>query len=134
MLLFQFEGTAETLLMRDDWALFRAWSRGPLDVARYIEDLSRPGALTAALNWYRANVAPASQLQGNPPLPSVSAPTLGIWSDGDAFLIEEGMVQSASFVTGPFRYERIAGTNHWVPNEAPDQLNALLLPFLKALS
>jgi hypothetical protein len=55
-LLFQFEGTAEELLRRDDWALFREWLRDDGDTDRYVEDLARPGALTAGLNWYRANL------------------------------------------------------------------------------
>src|SRR5919108_2913975 len=46
MLLFQFEGIAEELLRRDDWALFRDWLRNDGDVDRYVEDLARPGALT----------------------------------------------------------------------------------------
>ena len=43
MLLFQFEGVAEELLMRDDWALFREWTRGDGDTEQAIERLSRPG-------------------------------------------------------------------------------------------
>ena len=57
MLLFLFEGVAEEALRRDDWALLRAWMRDPVDIERYVSDLSRPGALTAALNYYRANLA-----------------------------------------------------------------------------
>jgi len=48
----------EWLLQHDDWALFRELHRGNGDVDRYISDLSRPDALTALLNWYRANLAP----------------------------------------------------------------------------
>ena len=57
-LFFQFEGIAEAWLQHDDWALFREMLRGNWDVDRYIPDLSRQGALTASLNWYRANLAP----------------------------------------------------------------------------
>ena len=46
--------------MRDDWKWFRGWLRNAPDTSRYIERMSRPGALTAGLNWYRAsNVRPA---------------------------------------------------------------------------
>lgn len=132
MLLFQFEGTAEALLTRHDWALFRALMRNQGDTAYAIDELSRPGALTAALSWYRANVSPTAQLAEQPSLPPVSAPTLGIWSDGDVFLLEEGMKRSASFVVGaPYRYEKIESASHWVPIDAPDKLNSLLLDFLE---
>ncbi len=50
----------------------------------YSADLSRPGALTASLNWYRANLAP--RMPGTAPAwPPVAAPTLAIWSAGDHF-------------------------------------------------
>jgi pimeloyl-ACP methyl ester carboxylesterase len=40
------------------------------------------------------------------------------------------MTESAKFVAGEFRYERIDGIDHWMPWEAPDAVNALLLDFL----
>lgn len=130
MLLFQFEGVAEQLLQRDDWQLFREFMRSDGDMDRYLEDLARPGALTAALNWYRANVAPAAQLETPLALPNVQAPTLGIWSSGDHYLLEDGMLRSETVVDGPWRYERIDGASHWIPVDAPDRLNELLLDFL----
>jgi pimeloyl-ACP methyl ester carboxylesterase len=129
-LLFQFEGVAEELVSRDDWKLFREWLRDDGDVDRYIEDLSRPGALTAGLNWYRANLHPKRELQPRPQLPGVPAPTLGLWSTGDNYLNEQPMLDSADHVTGPWRYERIDGASHWMQLDATDRLNALLLEFL----
>jgi pimeloyl-ACP methyl ester carboxylesterase len=129
-LLFQFTGVAENLLSRDDWKLFREVLRGGGDIDRYVADLARPGALTAGLNWYRANLAPHLELQDRPPFPSVAAPTLGLWSTGDVFLIEDGMRHSAEFVSGPWRYERIENASHWMQLDAPDRLNELLVTFL----
>ena len=57
-LFFQFEGIAEATLQYQDWAWLRRFSRGNGDQERYLQDLSRPGALTASMNWYRANLAP----------------------------------------------------------------------------
>ena len=126
-LLFQFEGTAEELLMRDGWRLFHEWTRGDGDVERQIADLSRPGALTAALNWYRASWQPDAELREGPPFPSVAADTLGIWSDGDAYLLEEQLTGSEEYVVGEWRYERIQGASHWMQLDAPERLNELLL-------
>ena len=58
MLLFQFEDIAEQWLSKDGWANFRAWSGHP-NADGVIKLLDEPGALTAGLNLYRANV-PAS--------------------------------------------------------------------------
>jgi pimeloyl-ACP methyl ester carboxylesterase len=128
-LFFQFEEIAEAWLQQDDWALFREFTRGNGDVDRYISDLSRPGALTASLNWYRANLAP--RMPGPPPnLQPVVTPTLGIWSTNDHYLDGERMKMSGRFVKGPWRYEQIEGASHWIPLDAPDRLNQLLLEWL----
>ena len=98
-LFFQFEGIAEATLQYKDWAWLRRFSRGDGDQERYIEDLSRPGALTASLNWYRANLAP--RMPGTAPeLPPVRVPTLGIWSTNDHYLDGERMEKSGAYGRG----------------------------------
>ena len=129
MLLFQFEGIAEEWLSADDFANFRDWARHP-DADAVIADLRRPGALTAGLNWYRANVGPATLLAPPPDLPPVAAPTMGVWSSEDLALTERQMLDSARYVAGPWRYERIDGAGHWMQREATDALNRLLVDFL----
>jgi pimeloyl-ACP methyl ester carboxylesterase len=129
-LLFQFEGTAEDLLRHDDWYLFREFLQGDGDVEDYIASLSQPGALTAALNWYRATFPVARLLAPAPKLPPVHAPTLGIWSTGDHYLPEYRMLRSADYVAGPWRYERIEDASHWIPLDQPQRVNHLLVEFL----
>jgi len=128
-ILFQFEA-AEELVRQDDWFLFRELLHGNGDVEEYVADLSRPGALTAALSWYRASL-PLRQLLAPPPgLPAVKAPTLGMWSTGDNYLNEEPMLRSADLVTGGWRYERFEDASHWIPLDQPERLNRLLQEFL----
>jgi pimeloyl-ACP methyl ester carboxylesterase len=130
-LFFQFAGVAEESLRRDDWALFRLFVRGDGDVERNLADLGRPGALIAALNWYRANFSPAAFGQVTPPqLPKIGCPVLGVWSDRDHALGEAQMLASEKFVTGEWRYERLWGTGHCIPLGAPEALNTLLVEFL----
>jgi pimeloyl-ACP methyl ester carboxylesterase len=129
MLLFQFEGIAEQWLSDDDWKNFRAWSSHP-DVEAVVAGLGRPGALTASLNWYRANVPPSSLVGPGLEVPPVKAPTMGVWSSGDLALLESQMSGSGAFVDGSFRYERVEGAGHWMTLEQPDAVNALLLDFL----
>ena len=69
------------------------WSSHP-DVDAVIADLQRPGALTASLNWYRANLPPSSLVEPAIELPPVAAPTMGVWSDGDFALTEAQMTGS----------------------------------------
>jgi pimeloyl-ACP methyl ester carboxylesterase len=137
MLWFQFPGVAERELRADDWAFFRRWAwngaapgQDP-DADRQVAGLSRPGALTAGLNWYRANIDPASFVadgEGSS-LPPVGCPTMGIWSSDDFALTEAQMTGSERFVTGPWRYVRLDGVDHWVPVHAPERLSQLLVDF-----
>ncbi len=134
MLWFLFPGVAETNLPENDWAFFRQFLSGQGgEIEHYIEDLSRPGALTASLNWYRANILPKrfGAQPGPVRLPSIECPTMGIWGSLDFALSEGQIKESGQYLKGPWHYERLEGVGHWIPSGAPDQLNQLLLDFLK---
>jgi pimeloyl-ACP methyl ester carboxylesterase len=60
----------------------------------------------------------------------VPVPVLGVWSTRDFALGEEQMTGSAAYVSGPWRYERVEDAAHWMPLEAPERVNDLLLGFL----
>jgi pimeloyl-ACP methyl ester carboxylesterase len=132
ILFFQFQGVAEEALQRNDWRLARMLMAGHPDLDHAVTDLDRPGALTAGLNYYRANASPALFGEDEPlPLPKVSCPVMGVWASADRALTEAQMVASAQHVQGPWRYERLDGCGHWIPLEAPERLNSLLLEFLR---
>ena len=129
MLLFQFEELAERLLMADDWALLRDFTGHHAECERWIADLARPGALTAALNWYRANAHPAQTFR-RLEFPRVSVPTLGIWGSADPYLEEAQMAGSAALVDAAWRYERLEGAGHWLPLDRPEDVSRLVLEWL----
>jgi len=130
MLWFMVPLLPEQSLSFNDFHAMRNFTRerGQHDIWR--RSLREPGRLTAALNYYRANV-PRMMLPGGKFDP-VSVPVMGIWSGRDVALTEEQMRDSAQFVTGGFRYERIEGADHWLQLTAADQVNALLLDFFAA--
>ncbi|HEU4423026.1 MAG TPA: alpha/beta fold hydrolase [Pilimelia sp.] len=129
MLLFQFPGIAEQWLSADGFRNLREWSAHP-DIDAITARLADRDALRASLNLYRAILPPESLVASPPALPPVQAPAMGIWSTGDLALTEEQMTGSAAYVAGPWRYERVDGVGHWLPLEAPETVNALLLGFL----
>jgi pimeloyl-ACP methyl ester carboxylesterase len=129
MLLFQFPGIAERWLAQSDFANLRAWSRHP-EIDGVVERLRAPGALTASLGLYRAVLPPESLLGPPPPLPPIQVPTLGVWGSEDFALTERAMTGTERYVAAPWRYERMEGLGHWMPLEAPERVNALLLSFL----
>jgi hypothetical protein len=55
---------------------------------------------------------------------------MGVWSSGDMALSEKQMTESERFVSGPWRYERVEGANHWIPVYASAQLSSLLVDYL----
>lgn len=126
--LLQLPGVAEYLVTCRDWFLFRHLTRFPGEFARWKAALSRPGRLTAGANYYRANFGLLLRPRSWPVL---TVPVMGLWSDGDRFLVESQMVDSRRFLAGPWRYERISGASHWLQLDAPDTVNALLLDFFR---
>jgi pimeloyl-ACP methyl ester carboxylesterase len=93
----------------------------------YVEALGTPEALGAALNWYRA--ADLSLVEGLGP---IEVPTMYVWSTEDPALGREAAEATGRFVEGPYRFEVLEGVSHWVSDQAPDRLNALLLDHLRA--
>ncbi len=108
MFFFQFPGVGRAWLSADGWANFRAWSHHP-DADAVVARWEATGTLTAALNWYRANIPPEGFVAPPLELPPVQAPTMGVWSSGDFALTEQQMAGSGAFVSGPWRYERVEG-------------------------
>lgn len=130
MLVFMRQGLAEEIIKRQDWQFFRdLWAHHP-ELDTWIADLSRPGALTAALNWYRANMDLDTWTEEGWEMPRVCAPTMGIWSSGDIYLSEGQMMGSSQFMDAEWRYERVEGASHWLMLDRPQAINALLLDFL----
>lgn len=126
MLLFQFTDVAEQWLSDNDWANMKMLIRNPRDWSDRRAELEKPGALTASLNWYRANMSPESLVEAPISLPPVTVPTMGIMGADDWALTETQMIASASYVDAEFRYEVVADSHHWCQTEKPGTVNGLL--------
>ena len=57
---------------------------------------------------------------------------MGIWGDRDMAMTERQMTDSAAYVAGRWRYERIERVGHWIPSHAPARTSELLLDFFGA--
>lgn len=130
-LLFQFEGVAEQFLSSNDWAMFRRLTGDHPETPHWIADLSRPGALTASLNWYRANSHPRNLVGVRAAYPVCSVPTQGVWSAGDVALTEHQMTGSEDHVTSEWSYRRLENASHWIPLDAPEELSSLLIDWFR---
>lgn len=136
--LFQLPCLPERLLSAGDFFVVRQMFKllparretfDDADVARYLAGLAQPGALKAALDYYRANLAPGEMALARSA--RTEAPVLVIWGQRDpalgAFLLD-GVERFAPHV----RIHRIRRAGHWVQSEAPEEVNRLLLAFLEA--
>jgi pimeloyl-ACP methyl ester carboxylesterase len=136
--LFQLEGFAEFALRENDFALveylWRHWSSEPPDeehIERVKKTLTEPGAVEAALAYYRGLVRIPSENPGffERATQPISVPSLVVYGQDDpAQAISAG---EAPFFTGPYRRELILGAGHFVHRERPEKFTALLLEWLK---
>jgi len=121
----------ERLLLGDDGAasalagMFAHSGLSAEHAAEYVAQMRQPGALTAALNWYRA-MDPA-EVEGLAP---VVVPTMYVWSTGDVALGRRAAEGTAEWVAGRYQFFVLDGVSHWVPEEAPGELSRLLLSHL----
>jgi pimeloyl-ACP methyl ester carboxylesterase len=125
--LFWQTGKAEDVLLADDARRLRRMLRGDGDtgipeeaIDGYVAVLSAPGALTAALNWYRA-------MSSDIRVDKVDVPTTYVWSDGDVAIGRTAAEACPEFVTGDYRFVYLPGVTHWIPEQAPEQLAAAIL-------
>jgi pimeloyl-ACP methyl ester carboxylesterase len=121
----------ERLLLARGGAVLRRTLRSgglPHDtVERYVARMREPGALSAALGWYRA--LPWS---GRDPVGRVRVPTLHIWSTGDPALGRAATEATGQFVDGPYRLEVLDDVSHWIPELAPDTVATLITAHTRA--
>jgi pimeloyl-ACP methyl ester carboxylesterase len=98
----------------------------PADLAQYKTAWSQPGAQTAMLNWYRA--------ARRYPFPTgdahVTAPTLILWGEQDAFL-ETGLARESAKLCDRVEVVTFPHATHWLQHEEPVAVNAGLIHFLQ---
>jgi len=128
--LFLMEGKAEGVLAEDDFRRLRAMFAGAVPkpvIDRFVRSLSRPGRLTAALNYYRANLSRDNWWAGLRPDLRVTAPTVLLWGDQDPALGRWQAESTAKHMGGDFRLEILEGAGHWLQFERSDEVTRSLV-------
>lgn len=136
VLLFRLPVLPEWLLAAGNYAAIRRMferfprRRGafsPSDVEKYVAAVARPGALTAALNYYRANAGTGGFRLAYSA--RTEAETLVIWGEKEPALVPE-VLEGLEGVAPRSRVVRLPGVSHWVQSEAPEEVSRLLIEFL----
>ena len=143
MFFFQLPSIPEWWIRRDDFAglgkMFRSTSRPGTftdeDIAVYKAAAREPGALTAAVNYYRANFRRFfgrgwrdREIRTHE---RVRVPTLFVFGERDMAILPETVRGVADYVDAPYTELRLGRANHWVQQEYPAEVNAALLNFLE---
>jgi pimeloyl-ACP methyl ester carboxylesterase len=120
---FQEPGAGDAMVADGGAGLRFAFEASGLDddVDEHVRVLTDPGAIEAALHWYRAFDFHAGALG------DIEVPTLFVWSTDDIAIAQEGAAWTADHVTGQYRFEVFDGVSHWIPEVAADRLSELLL-------
>jgi pimeloyl-ACP methyl ester carboxylesterase len=146
MLFFQLPRLPEWLMSAKDYAFVerifkktvaRKGAFTDTDIAIYKKALDEPGALTAAINYYRANVFSMFMKRRQRVDEELSdgrirVPTLFIYGEKDHAVMPETVRNLKAYIDAPYREVRIGTSAHWVQNEAVSEVNAALQSFLAA--
>lgn len=104
-------------------AALRTSGMDPAMIERYREEIVRSGALTPALNWYRAL---GVREPGGGHARTVSVPTAYLWSNQDTALGREAAETTGAFVRGDYRFREVSGS-HWLPDQQPGVVAEVVL-------
>ena len=130
--LFLQEGKAERVLADDEYRRFRQMFRaGPSGDAvpekvidHYVRSVSRPGRLTAALNYYRANLGDGGGAwESLTEIGPITMPTVLMWGDQDPALGRTAAEATAKYVKGEYRLDVLQGAGHWLQFERPREVS-----------
>jgi pimeloyl-ACP methyl ester carboxylesterase len=102
--------------------LLRSTGMSPVSAARDAQLMHDRDTARSALNWYRAMLLSSPRTRRAKTI----VPTLYVWSARDTAIGPQGAALTPRFVTGPYTYEVLEGVSHWIPEEAPERLDALL--------
>ena len=136
---FQIPRLPEEVIRAGEFALLRsALRRDPVrpgafsdeDVQRYVGAISRPGALTATINYYRALLRNPGETRAL--LKRIEAPVLVIWGERDRFLSRRLSEPPHLWVPDLQGVKRLPNASHWVAEDRPLEVNTLLLDFLRS--
>ena len=108
------------------------WEQSSEDeINRYLSVFSQRGAVTAALNWYRANYASLTGSAAT--IGPVAVPTLFVWGTRDPAILRSGAELNRNYVTGTYS-EFFIDSGHWLMQESFVPVSTRILEHLSAQS
>ncbi|CAN5631143.1 epoxide hydrolase EphM [soil metagenome] len=138
MFFFQIPRLPEFLLQRNDYAALKDALKKTTaeknvftdeDLTDYKKAWNEPFALTAMLNYYRANIV-QRLFAKTENLPKIKVPTLFIYGEKDSAVLPETVKGIGEIIDAPYQEIRIPDAAHWVQQEAAEIVTDSLREFL----
>jgi pimeloyl-ACP methyl ester carboxylesterase len=127
--LFTSPQAEEVLLANDMAGLKAAWADE--HAAAYTATFEQPGALTAALNWYRACDAHKAALADAGRFGPVATPTRLLWGRHDPYCRRAGIEAATDYMTGPYQLVEL-DAGHFLLDDAYDEVRDNVLSHLRS--
>jgi pimeloyl-ACP methyl ester carboxylesterase len=131
MFLFQLPWLPERVLPRFLHGAYRKRTQlSDAEIRRFVDEASKPGAAFAMLGWYRAAFRNALKKWFRVPrYDTIAAETLLVWGENDFDLGYDDLVPGTEQYVPRLRVEVVPGAGHFVHEEQPEQVGALLREF-----
>ena len=99
-------------------------------IENYVNAFKQRDAIKSSMNYYKAGMKLAFGGENERQNRKVKAPTLMIWGNGDKVLGEELTEGTEKYIDNTFKLHIIENCSHWVQNDCPEEVNAVLKDFL----
>jgi pimeloyl-ACP methyl ester carboxylesterase len=125
---FQKSILPEFMMAKGNYERLRSiWSQhDAAEIEHYVDILSQQGALTSAINWYRANFP---VFTNGLDVGKVNVPVTFIWGNQDHALKRSGVDDTKNYVEAEYEFIEM-DTGHWIIQENYDELTGHLLAHL----
>ena len=99
----------------------------------YLNIFQQPGALKAALNWYRANIGNTIEIGDLITLNDVTVPSQLIWGNKDMALGRSGVELTKKYMKGPYRFIEL-NAGHWLIQESLLDVSSAIIEHINEYS
>jgi pimeloyl-ACP methyl ester carboxylesterase len=128
LILFQVPRVPELVLSRMLGSMLRSTGLPAPDAEQTVARMREPGALTAALGWYRA-----LRFAAREHYPTVRVPTTFVWGRHDPALGRVAAELTRDAVSAPYRFVEL-DAGHWLPQTRPVQVASVLLDRIRTVA
>ena len=98
------------------------------EVENYLEIFQRKGALSASLNYYRANIGKGKGER----IGEITIPTLFVWGNRDLAIGRTGPESTNKYVKGPYTFIEIDG-GHWLIQSNYEEVKTAIVEHIESV-